>query len=105
MFECFLVFHRLTRKHLALLMDVVSRLKSFSEAPQLAWKCGTHGGCGAHTVGHAQRVLWHGGGRRSTWRATAVLATPVTDRGEEVHGEDPCPTARPLGNILGSSSL
>jgi hypothetical protein len=30
---CVLVFHRLTRKHLALLMDVVSRFKSFSEAP------------------------------------------------------------------------
>jgi hypothetical protein len=30
------------RKHLALLMDVVSEFKSFSEAPHLAWKCGTH---------------------------------------------------------------
>jgi hypothetical protein len=28
-------------KHLALLMDVVSRFKSFSEAPRHAWKCGT----------------------------------------------------------------
>jgi hypothetical protein len=28
---CFLVFHRLTRKHLALLMDVVSGFKSFSD--------------------------------------------------------------------------
>jgi hypothetical protein len=30
-------------KHLALLVDVVSRFKSFSEAPHLAWKCGTAG--------------------------------------------------------------
>jgi hypothetical protein len=41
MLVCFLVFHRLMRKHLALLVDVVSRFKSFSEAPCLAWKCGT----------------------------------------------------------------
>jgi hypothetical protein len=39
---CFLVFDRLMRKHLALLTDVVSRFKSFSEAPRLARKCGTH---------------------------------------------------------------
>jgi hypothetical protein len=39
---CFLVFYRLTGKHLALLADVVSRFKSFSEAPCLAQKCGTH---------------------------------------------------------------
>jgi hypothetical protein len=39
---CFLVFHRLTRKHFALLMDVVSGFKPFSIAPCLAWKCGTH---------------------------------------------------------------
>jgi hypothetical protein len=26
---------------MALLVDVVSRFKSFSEAPPLAWKCGT----------------------------------------------------------------
>jgi hypothetical protein len=39
---CFLVFNRLTRKYLALLVDVVSRFKSFSEAPCLARKCGTH---------------------------------------------------------------
>jgi hypothetical protein len=38
---CFLVFHQLTGKHLALLADVVSRFKFFSEAPCLAWKCGT----------------------------------------------------------------
>jgi hypothetical protein len=37
----FLVFHQLTRRHLALLTDVVSGVKSFSEAPRLAWKCGT----------------------------------------------------------------
>jgi hypothetical protein len=30
---CFLVFYRPTGKHLALLTDVVSGLKSFSEAP------------------------------------------------------------------------
>jgi hypothetical protein len=29
-------------KHLALLMDVVFGFKSFSEAPCLAQKCGTH---------------------------------------------------------------
>jgi hypothetical protein len=39
---CFLVFHHLTRKHLALVTDVVSEFKSFSEAPCLAQKCGTH---------------------------------------------------------------
>jgi hypothetical protein len=39
---CFLIFHRLMRKHLALLTNVVSGLKTFSEAPCLAWKCGTH---------------------------------------------------------------
>jgi hypothetical protein len=38
---CFHVFHRLMRKHLALLVDVVSGYKSFSEAPRFAWKCGT----------------------------------------------------------------
>jgi hypothetical protein len=38
---CFLVFHQLMGKHLALLMDVVSRFKSFSEAPCRARKCGT----------------------------------------------------------------
>jgi hypothetical protein len=38
---CFLVFHRLTRKHLALLADVVFGFKSFCEAPCLALKCGT----------------------------------------------------------------
>jgi hypothetical protein len=39
---CFLVFYRLTEKHLALLAYVVSGFKSFSEAPCFAWKCGTH---------------------------------------------------------------
>jgi hypothetical protein len=38
---CFLVFHRLTGKHLALLANVVSEFKSFSKAPRLARKCGT----------------------------------------------------------------
>jgi hypothetical protein len=37
---CFLVFHWLTGKHLALHADVVSGFNSFSEAPHLAWKCG-----------------------------------------------------------------
>jgi hypothetical protein len=37
----FLIFHQLTEKHLALLIDVVSGFKSFSEAPCLARKCGT----------------------------------------------------------------
>jgi hypothetical protein len=37
----FLIFHWLTKKHLALPTDVVSRFKSFSEAPHLALKCGT----------------------------------------------------------------
>jgi hypothetical protein len=35
MLVCFLVFDRLMGKHLALLMDVVSRFKSFSEVPCL----------------------------------------------------------------------
>jgi hypothetical protein len=39
---CFIGFHQLTGKHLALLTDVVSRFKSFSEVPRLAQKCGTH---------------------------------------------------------------
>jgi hypothetical protein len=38
---CFLVIRRLTGKHLALLMDVVSGFKSFNEASHLAWMCGT----------------------------------------------------------------
>jgi hypothetical protein len=38
---CFLVFYRPTGKHLALLTDVVSGFKSFSQAPRVAWKCGT----------------------------------------------------------------
>jgi hypothetical protein len=42
MLVCFLVFYRLMEKHLALLADVVSEFKSFSEAPCLARKCGTH---------------------------------------------------------------
>jgi hypothetical protein len=37
MLVCFLVFHRLMRKHLALLTDVVSGFKSFSESPRFAW--------------------------------------------------------------------
>jgi hypothetical protein len=37
---CFLVFHRLMGKHLALLVGVVSGFKSFSEVPYLAQKCG-----------------------------------------------------------------
>jgi hypothetical protein len=39
---CFHVFHQLARKHLVLLTDVASGFKSFSEAPCLAQKCGTH---------------------------------------------------------------
>jgi hypothetical protein len=38
---CFLLFDRLTRKHLALLVDMVSGFKYFSEAPCLARKCDT----------------------------------------------------------------
>jgi hypothetical protein len=41
MLVCFLVFHRLTGKHLALLTDMVSGFKSFSEAPWPTQKCGT----------------------------------------------------------------
>jgi hypothetical protein len=41
MLVCFLVFCWLTGKHLALLVDVMSGFKSFSEAAHLAWKCGT----------------------------------------------------------------
>jgi hypothetical protein len=43
MLVCILVFHWLTGKHLASLVDVVFGFKSFSEAPCLAWKCGTTG--------------------------------------------------------------
>jgi hypothetical protein len=39
---CFLVFRWLTRKHLVILADVVSECITFSEAPRLARKCGTH---------------------------------------------------------------
>jgi hypothetical protein len=39
---CFLIFYQPMGKHLALLTDMVSVFKSFSEAPRLAWKCGTH---------------------------------------------------------------
>jgi hypothetical protein len=42
MLVCFLVFYQPTGKHLALLVDVVSEFKSFSEAPRLARNCGTH---------------------------------------------------------------
>jgi hypothetical protein len=38
----FLVFYQSMGKHLVLLADVVSKFKSFSEAPRLAWKYGTH---------------------------------------------------------------
>jgi hypothetical protein len=38
----FHVFYQLMGKHLALLTDVVSGFKSFSEAPRLAQKCGAH---------------------------------------------------------------
>jgi hypothetical protein len=38
---CFLIFHRLMRKHLVILTDMVSECITFSEAPCLAWKCGT----------------------------------------------------------------
>jgi hypothetical protein len=41
MLVSFLVFHSQMRKHLALLADVVSGFKSFSEAPRLARRCGT----------------------------------------------------------------
>jgi hypothetical protein len=42
MLVCFLIFHRPTRKQLALLADLVSGFKSFSEAPCLTQMCGTH---------------------------------------------------------------
>jgi hypothetical protein len=41
MLVCFLIYHRLTGKHLALLTDMVSGFKSFSDAPRLARKCDT----------------------------------------------------------------
>jgi hypothetical protein len=41
MLVCFLVFHQLMRKHLVILMDMVSRCITFSESPCLARKCGT----------------------------------------------------------------
>jgi hypothetical protein len=40
-YSAFLVFHRLTRKHLVILVDMVSGCITFSEAPRLARKCGT----------------------------------------------------------------
>jgi hypothetical protein len=42
MLVCFLVFHRLIRKHLVILVNVISGCITFSEAPHLAWKCGTY---------------------------------------------------------------
>jgi hypothetical protein len=36
---CFLIFYQPTGKHLALLADMVSGFKCFSEAPRLARKC------------------------------------------------------------------
>jgi hypothetical protein len=42
MLVCFLVFRRLNRKHLVLLVHMVSGFNIFSEAPRLAQKCGTH---------------------------------------------------------------
>jgi hypothetical protein len=42
MLVCFLVFHQLTGKHLALLTDMLPGFKSFSEAPHRAWNCGTY---------------------------------------------------------------
>jgi hypothetical protein len=42
MLVCFLVFYRPTGKHLPLLTDVVFGFNSFSEAPHLSRKCGTH---------------------------------------------------------------
>jgi hypothetical protein len=41
MLVCFLVFYQPMGKYLALLTDVVSGFKSFSEALRLAQKCGT----------------------------------------------------------------
>jgi hypothetical protein len=43
MLVCFLLFHRLMRKHLVILVDVVSGCITFREAPHLAQKCGTCG--------------------------------------------------------------
>jgi hypothetical protein len=40
MLVCILVFRPLTSKHLVILVDVVSRCITFSEAPDLARKCG-----------------------------------------------------------------
>jgi hypothetical protein len=42
MLVCFLVFYRLMRKDLVLLVDVVSECITFNEGPHLAQKCGTH---------------------------------------------------------------
>jgi hypothetical protein len=42
MLVCFLIFFWPTGQHLALLTDVVSGFKSFSEAPHHAQNCGTH---------------------------------------------------------------
>jgi hypothetical protein len=42
MLVCFLVFRRLMRKHLVILVDVEFRCITFSDAPCLAQKYGTH---------------------------------------------------------------
>jgi hypothetical protein len=42
MLVSFLVFHQLMRKHLVILVDMVSGCITFSESPCLARKCGTH---------------------------------------------------------------
>jgi hypothetical protein len=42
MLVCFLIFRWLTRKDLVILMDMVSGCITFSNAPRLAQKCGTH---------------------------------------------------------------
>jgi hypothetical protein len=42
MLVCFLVFHRLMRKHLVILADVVSGCITLREALHLAGKSGTH---------------------------------------------------------------
>jgi hypothetical protein len=39
---CFFVFHRLMRKHLVILTDVVFGCITFSEAPRLKRKCDIH---------------------------------------------------------------
>jgi hypothetical protein len=73
MLVCFLVFHWLMRKHLALLMDVVSGFKSFGKAPRLARKCGTlRGDSPIRALSSTMLRSWRAG-------RTKVVVSPCVD--------------------------